>query len=242
MNPSKKVSSQGACPLFKLAVELRNEIYSLAFTAETNEDDGSIELNENAKPPNKALVTTCQVIWSGTRAIYKAAYQDYPKHTFTLTVRDRSCPDPTFATSLSNDILAHLTSIRLHWRADERNNNKQLRMTSRFDRVDHEHRWTAQVEMHDVYWRGEDRAERLIRWYGYNGFYAMEKFRLECSWQSGQRLSDALAFAVARTGCATPSQEHSMWRVDEVPRFGLTYLRNVSFGPQNRLLTLGIIV
>jgi hypothetical protein len=69
MNPSKKVSSQGACPLFKLAVELRNEIYSLAFTAETNEDDGSIELNENAKPPNKALVTTCQVIWSETRAI-----------------------------------------------------------------------------------------------------------------------------------------------------------------------------
>jgi len=233
MNPSKEVSTQGACPLFKLAVELRNEIYSLAFAAETKEDDGSIELNEDAKPPSKALVMTCQVIWSETHAIYKAAYQAYPKHTFTLTVRDRSCPEPQFATGLNNDILARMTSIRLHWRADERNNDEQLRMTTRLDRVDHEHRWTAQVEMRDVYWRGIHRAGRIMCWYGYNGFYAMEKFRLECTWHSGQRLSDALVLAVARTVCGTPSQERSMWWDDHLPDFGLTYLKNVSSRREN---------
>jgi hypothetical protein len=75
MNPSKDVDTQDACPLFKLAVELRNEIYSLVFAAETNED-GSIELDKSTAPPSKALTMTCQVIRSETRAMYKAAYQN----------------------------------------------------------------------------------------------------------------------------------------------------------------------
>jgi len=69
MIPSKEVNSQDACPLFKLAVELRNEIYSLVFAVETNGEDGSIELNESTAAPSKALVMTCQVIRSETRAM-----------------------------------------------------------------------------------------------------------------------------------------------------------------------------
>jgi hypothetical protein len=36
MDPSKEADAQGNCPSFKLAIELRNEIYSLVFAVETN--------------------------------------------------------------------------------------------------------------------------------------------------------------------------------------------------------------
>jgi hypothetical protein len=132
MVPSKEVNSQDGCPLFKLAVELRNEIYSLVFAAETNED-GSIEIDESMALPSKALVMTCQVIRSETHAIYKAAYNNYPKHTFTLIEPDRGGRYAPFVPTLSNDLLARLRSIRVHWRADKQNKGKPLRLTTHFE-------------------------------------------------------------------------------------------------------------
>jgi hypothetical protein len=98
MNFWKEVNTQGACPLFKLTAELRNEIYFLVFTAETNADDDSVELNERAATPSMSLTMTCQVIRSETRAMYKAAYQKYPKHSDQSTLVHRTA----YATALSD--------------------------------------------------------------------------------------------------------------------------------------------
>lgn len=223
-----------------MAVELRDEIYAMAFAAETNDDD-SIELYA-AQPPSKALVMTCRVIRSETHAMYRAAYQSYPKHTFTLDVDeyDHSCAYAPPVPDLSNDLFAHMVSIRLHWRANERHKGDPIQFTSHLDRNDHHHRWTSRVELHDNYWRGQDCADRLMRWYGYYGFMAMERFRGACEWQSGRRLSDALAVALAQAMRATPPQENSIWR-DDAMHFSDMRLRTVSVRQQRDRLQRGEI-
>jgi hypothetical protein len=212
MNPSKEADAQGNCPLFKLAIELRDEIYSLVFAVETNSDgDDSIELNESTAPPSKSLTTPCQAIRSESRAMYRAAYQNYPNNTFTLIVRNRLCPEATLVPALSNDLFARIYSIRPYWQAKDHHQDTPLRFTSHFDRVDHNHRWMAHIELQGEYWLGKEAAGRFISWYEFLSARAMDEFRAACSWQSGQRLSDALACAVAQSVCARAEQEYKMW-------------------------------
>ena len=165
MIPSKEVNSQDACPLFKLAVELRNEIYPLVFTVETNEEDGSIELNESTAAPSKALVMTCQVIRSETRAMYKAAYRNYPKHTFTLAVPDCCCTYIPFVPALSNDLFVHMRTFRLEGQNDDHVVENPFPFTIHFDRTEPEQSWSARVELRDAYWRGITFRSTLIKRY-----------------------------------------------------------------------------
>jgi hypothetical protein len=216
MNPSKDVDTQDACPLFDLAVELRNEIYSLVFAVETKEEDGSIELDKSTAPPSKALTMTCQVIRSGTRAIYKAAYQNYPKHTFTITVHDRESRYGPFIPKLSNDLFAHMRSIRVHWRANNHNKGNPLRFTSHFDSPGLDYGWTTRVELHDEFWRGRDRTSGLVQWYEYLGREAMDRFRAARVLQSGELLCDSLAIAVSNTVQAGPERELQWWWGDMI--------------------------
>jgi hypothetical protein len=201
VNPSQVVNTQDACPLFKLAVEIRNEIYSLVFAVETN-DDGSVELNESTTAPSKALVMTCQVIRSETRAMYKAAYQNFPKHTFTSTVHNAVCPNIPFIPALSRDLFSHMRSFRLHWRDDENNAGHPLRFTSHLDRNKHGRRYTARVELHDVYLYGALPARKLVELYTSMGEAAMGGFILVCDEDPEQPLDECLAFMFGQTVCA----------------------------------------
>jgi len=211
MNPPQKVINQDVSLLFKLAIELRNEIYAMVFAAETNQDN-SIDL-EAAKPPSKALVMTCRVLRSETNAMYRAAYQNYPKHTFVLNVGEqyRSCGYAPLVPAHNNDLFAHMVSVRLHWQADESNTGDPQRFTSHLDRHDLSHQWTAQIQLHDKYWREEDRVSRIERWYETFGSTAMERFRKSSEWPPGRRLSDLFAAALAQAMGATPARRSNLW-------------------------------
>ena len=120
-----------------------------------------------------------------------------------------------------------MRSIHLRWRVDERINSDSLQIISNFDRIDHDHCWTARVELHDKYWGGKVRAGTLSGWYGHYDLQAMERFHMTCEWQSDQPLSDTLAIALAQAMCAIPSQEHKMWCADDL-NFRQIELRDVS--------------
>jgi hypothetical protein len=90
-NPPNKADFQDDRWIFKIAAELRDHIYALAFVIETNED-GGIKLDGDRKPPSKALTVTCQRIHKETREMCRTAYRDYPNHTFTIDIEIRPLP------------------------------------------------------------------------------------------------------------------------------------------------------
>jgi hypothetical protein len=187
MNPSKGVDTQDACPLFDLAVELRNEIYSLVFAVETKEEDGSIVLDKSTAPPSKALTMTCQVIRSETRAIYKAAYHAFPEHLFTLDVIDRR--RRPFVPNLGDDVFSRIKTIDVTWQADERKERKEfepLHFTTHFTRTDGPPGWKIRVEMHnDIYCARE--ARQVISHLEECGLKGLAKTQ-PCAWASGEEM------------------------------------------------------
>jgi hypothetical protein len=200
MNPSE-VNTQANCPLFKLAAELRNKIYCLSFAAKTN-DDGCIELNESTAAPSKALTMTCKLIRSETRAMYKAAYQDFPTHTFTLTVHNAVCPNLPFIPALSDDLFSRMRSFRLHWQRDASDEGNPLRFTSDLYRIEDGDWWAAQVELHDEHLYGTQPTDRIVKRHMCLGSIAMDAFSAACDGGPGEPLSGCLANAFAVAVCA----------------------------------------
>jgi hypothetical protein len=59
--------------------------------------------------------------------MYRAAYRQFPDHTFTIDMgRTRTLP-PVIPRSLSNDILSRINSFRVTWNVDKYNNGALLR-------------------------------------------------------------------------------------------------------------------
>jgi hypothetical protein len=132
ISPSQPFNPQGNCLMFqKLPAELLDEIYAMVFTVETSED-GSIELNGATKPPSKALTMTCQKVRNETRAMYKAAYQSFPNHTFTVDMSIRTVK-PAISPALGNDILLRINSYRITW-SNEHKKVGRLHYTTHMDR------------------------------------------------------------------------------------------------------------
>ena len=73
-NPQHQSSTASdSSPLLKLAAELRNTIYELAFTPDHDDDSIGVELVE-ATGPSKALLLTCREIYDEARGIHKQAH------------------------------------------------------------------------------------------------------------------------------------------------------------------------
>jgi hypothetical protein len=187
MIPSKKVSSQDDCPLFKLSAELRNKIYFLVFAIETNENDDSIELNEITAAPSKALVMTCQVIRSETQAMYKAAYRRFPCHDFTLDVSERrAIPSvPPF----SDDIFSRINTIHVTWQSDTLEEDSPVRFITHFNRNHERQRWDIRVEFRDEYGKSAENARVIISYFEHLGFLRLEASAVFSQASSGSTLS-----------------------------------------------------
>jgi hypothetical protein len=161
MNPSKEFNTQDDCPFFKLAVELRNEIYSLVFAIKTNDRDNSTELNGYTAAPSKSITMTCHQIRNESLAMFRAAYCSFPNHDFVHHIyhrRDR----PTI--TLSNDIFSRITTIRATWSSGVFNPDKPHRFTTHFSRIDDPRRWNVRVEMHGEYRPSRHTDRRLVRY------------------------------------------------------------------------------
>ncbi|GIZ42828.1 hypothetical protein CKM354_000608200 [Cercospora kikuchii] len=93
VSPSSTTSvpaiSQDDCSfLEKLPAELRNEIYELVFTSDDDDFEGWVEL-EDAEPPSRALLWTCQQIKTEATQIYEEACSKYWTETsFRVTLGD----------------------------------------------------------------------------------------------------------------------------------------------------------
>jgi hypothetical protein len=205
---TKEASAQDACPLFKLAPETRNQIYSLVFAAETNkEDDESIELNESTAPPSKDIILTCQLIRHEAEAMYKATYRRYPEHVFTLNVPFRRVV--TFVPSLSNDIFSRINVIRATFQAGE-HTGVVSRFTAHFTRINEPRLWDIRVEMHDLgSWTA--RTVQCI-----NRYMEVRAFKGQMAEQYEVRSTDEmLSYAFSRCAFfelyAGPDEE-SVWR------------------------------
>jgi hypothetical protein len=140
LNPSRSLSAQNGCPLFKLAAETRNQIYDLVFSFESEKDEEgyiNIELS-TATAPSNALTRTCQQIHNENHKMFKLATWDYPsKYSFTINVPDRH-QRPTVP-ALSQQFFDDIHAFRITWRADELNNNKPLHLTFYFNKAYGEH-------------------------------------------------------------------------------------------------------
>lgn len=106
---STSANNQQKSPFFKLPPELRNRIYSLAFSSPTNKD-GSIDL-KHAYPPPKDILMTCQRIYNECRGIQKTAYREYSDRVFVIDVKGRESLNrpPGF---LCRRFLSQITNIR----------------------------------------------------------------------------------------------------------------------------------
>jgi hypothetical protein len=201
IKPSKPANTQDDCPLFKLAAETRNAIYALVFATETQED-GSVKLDDI--PADNALTRTCQQIHLESHKMHKLASHNYPSHTFTLDVPDRK--EGLSVPRLSNTFFQRMTSFRVTWRADERNNGKPLRFTSHFrnwspDRSS----WSVRVKLHDKYWRGKEAGDRLAGTYARVGRIVMN------GW-CGEWFASSVSYAL----CPGQEEEESIWRDHDV--------------------------
>ncbi|KAK5130528.1 hypothetical protein LTR08_001958 [Meristemomyces frigidus] len=89
-----------SCPLLKLAAELRNDIYEMAFTSD--DDDGvGVDL-ETAAGPSKALLLTCRQIYNEARIIHKQAHQRYWQQSlFVVCDGPYGVPEETLANMVS---------------------------------------------------------------------------------------------------------------------------------------------
>lgn len=68
-----------------LPPELRNIIFKLVYTAETD-DDGTIGLS-STNPPTKHLALACRRLHMESYALFKAAFRAYWRHEFSLVIR-----------------------------------------------------------------------------------------------------------------------------------------------------------
>jgi hypothetical protein len=130
--PSQPFNPQSNCLMFqKLPAEVLDQIYALVFTVETSED-GSIELNATTQPPYKDLTLTCQKLRNETRAMYRAAYQSFPNHTFTVDMNIRSIR-PVISRELDNFHLTRINSYRIAW-SHEHKKTGRMHFTTHMDR------------------------------------------------------------------------------------------------------------
>jgi hypothetical protein len=192
----KERDAQKECPLFKFAPETRNEIYALVFAAKTQED-GSLKLEK--VPADNALTRTCQQIYDESHKMYELASRDFPSsYTFTIDVLDRkdalaSIPD------VSMQFFMQMTSFRVNWRADDRNQGKSFRFTSHFQkRKPGFQYWSVGVDMHDEHWLGELHGNRMLislRTIGTRAMYGHSSF----------------ASRVSRAVHGHPGQEDQIW-------------------------------
>jgi hypothetical protein len=197
--PSKPADAQEDCPLFAIAPELRNRIYTLVFAVETSED-GSIRLDATTNPPSKALAMSCQRIHNETLAMYRAAYRSFPAHTFTIDMNYRTLP-PNISRSLGNDIISRINSIRVTWYVQEFYKNETLRFTTHFDRDARFHAFTVQLKLHDGdgYWRGKRMVGFIIQYYRRHAMESIESFGIACvSRPPADSLGKVLSHAILR--------------------------------------------
>jgi hypothetical protein len=130
--PSQPFNPQSNCLMFqKLPAEVLDQIYALVFTVETSED-GSIELNVTTRPPYKDLTLACQKVRNETRAMYRAAYQSFPNHTFTVDMNIRSIR-PVISRELDNFHLTRINSYRIAW-SHEHKKTGRMHFTTHMDR------------------------------------------------------------------------------------------------------------
>jgi hypothetical protein len=209
---TQEASAQDACPLFKLAPETRNQIYSLVFAAETKqEDDESIELVRSTASPSKGIIMTCQLIRHEAQAMYKAVYRAYPEHVFTLDIPCRWTG--TFIPSLNNDIFSRIKIIRATFQAGERA-GVMNRFTAHFTRVNGPRLWDIQVEMHDQGGRTARTVQYINRYFeamALKGQMAEQQYKAARCPESDEMLSYAFsrcAFFALYVG----RDEESLWR------------------------------
>jgi hypothetical protein len=215
--PSKPLDAQADCPLFgpNFPSELRNQIYALVYRIETSDEDGSIKLDSATTPPSKALTMTCQRLHNETLAVYRAAYRQFPDHTFTIDMgRTRTLP-PIIPRSLSNDILSRINSFRVAWNVDEYNNGAPLRLTTSFDRDAPSQRFKTQLKHHcgDRYWRGQRSASFVHCYYLDFATDSIENFRTACdSRPLKDTLGKVLSHAILRAVYA-PREDERIFKI-----------------------------
>jgi len=209
---TQEASAQDACPLFKLAPETRNQIYTLVFAAETNQEDNeSIELIRSTATPSKGIIMTCQLIRHEAQAMYKAVYRAYPEHVFTLDIPCRW--KYTFVPSLSNDIFSRINTIRATFKAGE-HVGVMNRFTAHFTRVSGPRLWNIKVEMHDRGGRTARTVQHINRYFeamALKGQMAAQQYEAAGCPESDEMLSHAFsrcAFFALYVG----RDEESLWR------------------------------
>lgn len=89
----RPITRPSSCLLTELSAEMRNHIYELAFTPDT--DSAQQIAIEATSPPSKALLLTCKQINSEARGLYKSAYRSYWTDVhFTLDLEKYLEKDP----------------------------------------------------------------------------------------------------------------------------------------------------
>jgi len=213
MRPSQPFNPQVNCLFQKLPAELLDEIYAMVFTVETSED-GSIELNGATKPPSKAITMTCQKVRNETRAIYKAAYQSFPNHTFTVDMSIRIFK-PAISPALGNDILSRINSYRIEW-SNEHKKVGRLHYTTHMDRDAPRQEFRVWVTHRggdddgDVHPDASFAAAIVMREYPGIASAAIEKFNGLVPNASNRGLDEVLSFTI----------QHAVWDPDWERTFG----------------------
>ena len=199
MSYSTSTNPQASSLLFILPRELRDQIYNLAFTIKTNADN-TIDLNTATKPPSKSLSLTCQRLHNETFALYKAAYKNWPTHTFNIDMSVRPLP-ADIPRDLANDLVKRMCSFRVFWHANEYNKGEPLRFVTSFDRDGPSQVFRTQVRVHpgDRYWRGMGLVFRAIQHYRGHAFRMINVFDHESNLGNGWSLAESLGYCVMRS-------------------------------------------
>lgn len=210
---STPTNAQSNCLLFTLPRELRDHVYTLAFTFETN-DDGSIELNGTTKLPSKSLSLTCQVLHDETFAMCKVAYKSWPTHTFIIDMSIRPLP-ADIPRDLCNNLVSRMYSFRVHWHANEYNKGKPLRFITNLVRDGEPQRlFRTEVTLHDGdrYWRGLMRQNHAMQHYRDLAFRTMNRFGFRCDRWTTESLAELLGRAVMTSVFVeTENTEQLIW-------------------------------
>lgn len=104
---------QEDCPLFKLAPELRNEIYDLAFSSDT-EPTRPVDLLQ-ARSPSAALLLSCREIYEEAKGLYAHAIEDYwGKQHFEIDI-DALVENggASLPKHITDDVLKHVRHLAL---------------------------------------------------------------------------------------------------------------------------------
>ena len=156
---------------------------------------------------------TCQRLHNETRAMFKAAYQNFPNHTFIINMKIRQLP-ADIPRDLPNDIISRINSFNVYWNANEYNKGAPLRFLTSIQRDDPSQHFSTQLELApgDSYWRGRWMEVNAIHQYRDIARTTMHDFRNVCpnGSQNCRFLSELLAYAI-RDAVLHETREQQIW-------------------------------